>query len=419
VRRSAILFAVLVAAAAVGRIAADAAASDRTAGWLESEAPFVVSNEARALINRLTDDEPGKAAAARVILDEAANTYRRLLQDHADRIEASGESTGRDFLVLWPEWRRALSAFSITRIEQLEEALGDDAMRIWRLHEQRYAFRQIVQVSTQRNQIGSGPPIPDLYEALEAAGVDLSSCGALGDVLAAESEALGSLVEAYWRDYPALSRTAIEERSTPQQRRNAAEGMKAIIEHLRDGAYRAAGTIAAALDDARRQRFIEELTCRQRPEFCQPTPVDIAVELLRRCDSVGQEQMTAIEAIYRDYVAEHVPLRARFIEHQMHWDSAPVAAARDREFRRLHERDEQPQAAWQSHPGLPALRRLVALEAETLRSLRGILMNDEFAQLPGSVRFALSWTINEWTVDDEEQTDPAQPGPADTGLFSD
>ena len=398
-RRSAILFAVLVAAAAVGRIAADATASEEIAGWLEIETPFIVSRKARALIDELTEDMPEKAAAARLILDEAADTYRRLLQDHADRIEASEKPAGRDFIMLWPEWRRTLSELTMMRTAQLEEALGNGAMRTWRLHEQRYAFRQIVQVIAKRNQIGSGPPIPDLYEALEAAGIDLSSGGALGNVLAGESEALGSLVEAYWRDYPALSRTTIDERSTPQQRRSAVEGMKAIIDHLRDGASRAAGTIAAALDEEQRQRFVEELTCCQRPEFCRPTPVDIAVRLLRDCDAINETQMTAIEEIYRRYVAEHVPLRARFIEHQMHWDSAPVAAARDREFRRLHERGEPRLAAWQSHPGLPALRQLVALEADTLRTLRSVFTGQEFAHLPGSIRLAMAWTIEEWTVD--------------------
>ncbi|MDY7110298.1 MAG: hypothetical protein SYC29_16840 [Planctomycetota bacterium] len=395
-RWRAIILAVLAAAFAV--IAAHAAASETAAGWLESEAPFLVSREARAVIDELIEDAPEKAASIRALLDEAADTYRRLLEDHADRIEASEETTGRDFFMLWPEWRRTLNAFSSARIEQIEEALGHEALRTWRLHEQRYAFRQIVQIIAQRNQIGSGPPIPDLYEALEEAGIDLSSGGALGDALAAESEALGSLVEAYWRDYPSFSRTMINDRSTSQQRRNAVEGMKAIIDHLREGVSRAAATIAAALDEQQRQGFIEALTCRQRPEFCLPTPVDIAVKLLRTCDSVGQEQMTTIEAFYRDYVAEHVPLRARFIEHQLHWDSAPVAAARDREFRRLHERGERPQAAWQSHPGLPALRRLVALEADTLRTLRAVFTDDELARLPGSIRLALAWTIEEWTT---------------------
>ena len=397
-KRRAILLAVQIAAAGA-IIAADAAASERTAGWLESEAPFIVSAEARALIDELTEDQPIRAATIRLILDDAADTYRRLSEDHADRIEASGDRAGRDFIVLWPEWRRTLSEFSITRTAQLEEALGNQSMRTWRLHEQRYAYRQIVQLIVQRNQIGSGPRIPDFYEALEEAGIDLSSGGAPGEVLAAESEALGSLVEAYWRDYPTLSRTAIDRRSTLQQHRRAVDGMKSIIDHLREGAYRAAGTIAAALDEEQRQRFVEELTCRQRPEFCRPTPVDIPVKLLRPCDSVGQEQMTAIEEIYRGYVAEHVPLRARFIEHQMHWDSAPVAAARDREFRRLHERGERPLAAWQSHPGLPALRRLIALEADTLRTLRSVFTEQELAHLPGSIRLALTWTIEQWTVD--------------------
>ena len=141
------------------------------------------------------------------------------------------------------------------------------------------------------------------------------------------------------------------------------------------------------------QQFIDEVMRVEYPSVFLPSPVDLAVERLRRINSLTADQKVAVEDVYASYSSQRIPLRRRITRGLLRWEDPGSAELKRRValYSQYLNEGRDPWLAGQDHPAMKWFEKRRSLAKTTCARLRGIFSDNEFDSLPMSIQIILSW----------------------------
>lgn len=250
----------------------------------------------------------------------------------------------------------------------------------------------------RRGTIRSSADLISILESFELAKTESDSlrsiCNDYIAVLDAELKEWENEVDAIQAEILALAKDMHGERGT--QARERGLQLRAKIDRrattIANTNVQYAAQIASHLSE-NVQRFIDEVMRVEYPSVFLPSPVDLAVERLRRIDSLTADQKVAIEDLYAFYCSQRIPLRRGIIRGLLRWED-PGSAELERRvalYSQYLNEGRDPWLARQDHPAMKWFEKRRSLAKTTCARLRGIFPDNEFDSLPMSIQIILSW----------------------------
>jgi len=352
--------------------------------WLDADRPFMLGPERKEELAIL---EPFEAATAAVLT--ATDEYETVRTTFLKRISVipSDAPVQMGYLEAAHDWKLRTSVIGLNLKEAMRVALPPEQFDAWHFRASKFRYKKVIESIHSMNV---GVSIPILFDILDNARVSIEHDDPAYDTLVVHTHKLCDLANTYDRDW-ARRRFLILKDDNEIKAAAFREWTLAGHAALSQSCYDAVSALCEHLPINECETVRATARCTRIPALCAPTPMEVAIRQLVAFDGLEVTERERIEQITARYVEERALLVPVFFDAQVRWDSPPLSTERDRKFDSLHAQGQNGYEAWTSHPGLPALRSLYALEVSTCRSLASVFEGDRWEALPKHLKLALSW----------------------------
>jgi hypothetical protein len=370
----------------------------------EEESTFI-----RSLYADLTNELKEGHQEYRNAVQRAGEAEQRWRRDHPESRNALAD-TGEDFgrAAAYYNWQRTYDALEARFLDDVEAVLSGAARDLWKVRRidlhRRNLFRDMRSGTSWNSGRRSNMDLIAVVHDLQLSPEVMAS---LSELLEHYRAQMHEMIHD-WR-----------ERSIDHTERMMAAFVPANLRGTPEGDARAArwneiwdewftmgdaicdvndefiARFQAALPEADRTRFEEEISRLWFPSVFIPCPIELAIELLRQAP-VGDDSRAAAESIWSDYREQRDQLRKRIVTISGQFETSQRMSDLQRQYRDMQ--DEYSRTGiWSNydmpddHPANPLFMESRRLAERAARNLRALFTDSEFAQLPLSVQLALEW----------------------------